>query len=64
MGRRRKRDTYNYELKRGRRIVYRGITKNPNRRLGEHKRSGKRFTHMRVHSCPVTRSTALQREKK
>ena len=64
MARRRKRDTYNYLLKQHRRIVYRGITNDPERRYGEHKRSGKRFTHMLVHPYPAKRSTARKREKR
>jgi len=57
-----KRDTYSYALKLGRRIVYRGITTNPDRRVAEHKRSGKRFTHMVVQPR-VSRKTALKRER-
>ncbi|MBC6444485.1 MAG: hypothetical protein GDA50_03505 [Alphaproteobacteria bacterium GM202ARS2] len=42
------RDTYNYELKQGRMVVYRGITKDPADRELRHLRSAKIFTHMRV----------------
>jgi predicted GIY-YIG superfamily endonuclease len=58
-----KRDTYNYVLKQGRKIVYRGITNDPDRRLKEHENSGKRFSHMVVNPYPVSRKTALEREK-
>jgi len=61
--RRAKRDTYNYVLKRRRRIVYRGITNDPERRLNEHRKSGKRFTHMAVDPYPSSRRTARKREK-
>lgn len=43
-----KRDTYNYNLKVGRKIVYKGITNAPARREEEHRESGKRFTHMQL----------------
>ena len=61
--RRAKRDTYNYVLKRGRKIVYRGISNDPERRLNEHKQSGKRFTHIVVNPYPSSRKTARKREK-
>ena len=59
-----KRNTYNYELKQGRKVVYRGITTNPERRYREHKRVRKRFTHMLLNPFPCSRSTARKREKK
>ena len=37
---RKKRDTYIYQLKEGRKIVYIGITNNPNRRAIEHDNAG------------------------
>jgi len=40
--------TYNYNLKNGRRVVYKGTTNNPERRLDEHVEEGKKFTHMQV----------------
>jgi predicted GIY-YIG superfamily endonuclease len=43
-----KRDTYNYELKDGRKVVYRGTTNDPERRVREHASAGKDFTHMRI----------------
>ena len=64
VGRRRAcRDTYNYELKQGRRVVYRGITNNPNRRFQEHLQSGKRFTYMVWSAYPLSRKSARKREK-
>lgn len=62
MGRRAKRDTVNYTLRRGRKVVYKGITTNPERRAAEHKRSGKKFTSMTT-SVKVSRKTAQKREK-
>lgn len=40
------RDTYNYALKQGRKIVYHGVTNDPVRREQEHANSGKKFSHM------------------
>ena len=40
------RNTRNYDLKDGKKIVYRGTTKRPlEQRLAEHDADGKRFTH-------------------
>jgi predicted GIY-YIG superfamily endonuclease len=61
--RRATRDTHNYDLKQGKKIVYRGIAKDPERRANDHKRSGKRFTHVFIHP-KVSRTTARIREKK
>ena len=62
MGKRAKRDTVNYTLRQGRKVVYKGITNNPERRAAEHKRSGKKFTSMTT-SVKVSRKTAQKREK-
>ena len=43
-------NTVTYDLKDGKKIVYRGITKNPVKREKEHKASGKRFTQMVITS--------------
>lgn len=59
-----RRDTYLYHLKQGRKIVGTGITNDPERRKREHRSAGKRFSHMYVHSYPMSRETALEREKK
>ncbi len=58
-----KRDTVNYALRDGRKVVYRGITNDPDRRLSEHEKSGKRFTSM-TWGVRVSRDTALARERK
>ncbi len=57
-----KRDCYNYELKHGKKTVYKGITNYPERRLKEHVGDGKRFTLMKVSGPAVTRKTAKKRE--
>ena len=62
MGKRAKRDTVNYTLRRGRKVVYKGITNNPERRAFEHKRSGKKYTSMTT-SVKVSHKTAQKREK-
>jgi predicted GIY-YIG superfamily endonuclease len=56
------RDTWLYELKHGRAIVYFGISRDPDRRLREQNISSKRFTHINVRSVALTRHTAEQRE--
>jgi len=62
MSRRARRDTVNYLLRQGRKVVYKGITNNPERRAVEHKRSGKKFTSVTT-SVKVSRETARKREK-
>ncbi len=57
------RDFYNYELKDGYRVVYRGQTNDLYRRGMEHLRDGKRFTHMRKIGNAKTREGALRAEK-
>ncbi len=42
------RDTYKYELRDGNRVVYVGITKNPNQREAQHRADGKDFTKMQI----------------
>jgi predicted GIY-YIG superfamily endonuclease len=61
--RRAERDTYNYTLRDGRKVVYHGITNDPDRRLREQENSGKRFTSMCL-GTKVTRSTAEAREQR
>ena len=52
------RDTYLYELKDGNTIVYYGISTGPRDRVGEHGRSKKSFTHMRIIRGPMYRENA------
>ena len=59
---RKKRDTVNYTLRSGRKVVYKGVTNNPERRATEHRGEGKKFTSMTT-SRRVSRPTALKREK-
>jgi predicted GIY-YIG superfamily endonuclease len=54
----RPRNTYRYVLKQGHRIVYRGITNNPERRETEHRLARKRFTKLTVVGPSVTRPSA------
>ena len=56
-------DCYNYDLKHGKRTVYKGITNDPERRLKEHDGDGKKFSHMKVSEPAVTRTTAKKREE-
>jgi predicted GIY-YIG superfamily endonuclease len=58
-----KRDTYLYELRDKGKCVYRGVSKNVDRRIKEHERSGKRFTTIWVSNVPTCRKTALRDEK-
>jgi predicted GIY-YIG superfamily endonuclease len=61
--RRIKRDTYNYTLRDGRKVVYYGVTNDPDRRLRQHVNSGKRFTSMCL-GIKVTKNTAEAREQR
>ena len=61
--RRRPRSTARYTLRVGNRVTYRGITNNPRRRAGEHRRSGK-VGKMRIEGPRVTRASALRWERK
>lgn len=55
------RNTYKYELTRGNRVVYVGITNDPIRREAEH-RQDKDFTTMRIVGRPSTLDGASQWE--
>ena len=57
-----KRNIYNYNLKVGRRVVYKGTTNNPERRFEEHVEDGKRFTHMQVIGRAKTSKGASKEE--
>lgn len=58
------RNYYRYELKQHRKVVYRGITKDPERREMEHRNEGKRFTHMKIVGPAVTKEAAEEWEEK
>lgn len=60
----RKRNHQRYELKQGRKVVYRGITNDPDRREEEHRDEGKRFSHLHVVGRPVTKDAAEVWEEK
>jgi predicted GIY-YIG superfamily endonuclease len=53
-----KKDCYVYELRDGHRIVYYGITSNPDSRVVQHENSRKRFTHMNIIRGPMYRENA------
>ncbi|WP_435625669.1 hypothetical protein [Flagellimonas sp.] len=57
-----KRNTYNYNLKVGRKIVYKGTTSNPELREVQHRESGKKFTHMQVVGRAKTPTGAIREE--
>ena len=59
-----KRDTITYELKRGRKVVYRGTTKNPDRRAEEHKAEGKKFDKLVRTSIKMTEQGAKKKEER
>lgn len=41
-----KRNVVNYNLKEGNKVVYKGVTKNLEKRAAEHEADGKKFTHI------------------
>ena len=57
-----KRDTVTYELKEGKKVVYRGTTNDPERRQKEHVADGKTFTRMNVTSRKMTEEGAGKKE--
>ena len=57
-----KRDTYLYYLKQVNKIVYIGITNDPDRRKDEHKLDHKKFTKMEVKPIPMTEDGARKKE--
>ena len=56
------RDTRTYNLKKGNKVVYKGITNDPERRAAEHRREGKDFDRLALTSPPLTRRRAKERE--
>ena len=54
---------FRYELKQGRRVVYVGVTNDPDAREQEHRDDGKRFSHLLVVGPAVTRDTAERWEE-
>lgn len=56
------RDTHTYDLMKGNRVVYKGITNDPERREAEHRREGKDFDGLTLTSPRLTRRAAKERE--
>lgn len=56
------RDTVTYDLKRGRKVVYRGTTNDPGRREREHRAHGKDFDQFAVTSRRMTDKGAREKE--
>ncbi len=56
------RNTVTYDLKRGHKVVYRGTTKNPERREQSHRAEGKKFDQLVVTSRRMTQEGAKKRE--
>ena len=63
MAKRTKQDTIVYTLRKGRDVVYKGITNNLGRRLKEHLAAGKKFTSV-TKTRKMSRESAKKREKK
>ncbi len=56
------RTTYNYELRNGHTVVYRGISTDISRRVSQHKASGKKFTSVSQVGIAKTRKGARKAE--
>lgn len=59
-----RRDTVTYDLKKGRKVVYRGTTNDPERREKEHRDKGLDFDRFAVTSRRMTREGAKKKEEK
>ena len=57
-----KRTTITYNLKQGRNIVYKGITKDPEQRVEQHRQEGKKFSHLQSTSRKMTPVGAKRKE--
>ena len=57
-----KQDTVTYELKQGNKVLYIGITNDPERREQEHREEGKKFKRMKVTSRCMTEEGATKKE--
>ena len=58
------RDTYKYELRKGNRVVYVGITNDIGRRKAEHRADGMDFTTIKKVGIATTRTAAEDWESK
>ena len=56
------RDTLTYDLKKGKKVVYRGSTNDPDRREREHRDAGFDFDRLVPTSIRMTRDGAKRRE--
>lgn len=56
------RDAVTYELRQGNEVVYVGMTNNPKRLEREHRREGKKFSHMKVTSRRMTEGGAKKKD--
>lgn len=59
-----KRDTYNYNLKDGKKVVYKGTTNDLEKRAQEHEATGKKFTHIQKVGRAKTEKSAGVEEAK
>ena len=59
-----KRDTFNYNLKDGKKIVYKGITNDLDKRAKQHEAAGKDFTHIQKVGRVKTEEGANKTEAK
>ena len=59
-----KRDTYNYNLKDGKKVVYKGITNDLDKRAKQHAADGKKFTHIQQVGRAKTEQGANNEEAK
>jgi len=57
------RDTWLYEIKDGKKVVYYGISNDPDSRAIQHSSTGKKFTHINVKSVALTKKSAEKRER-
>ncbi len=57
-----KRDTVTYDLKQGNKVVYRGVTNDPGRRVQQHRADGKKFDKMLITSRKMTEDGAKKKE--
>ena len=58
-----KRNFHRYNLKESHKIVYKGITKDPEDREEKHRDEGKRFSHMQIVGPAVTKDAAERWEE-
>ncbi len=57
-----KKNTITYNLKQDRKVVYKGITQDPEKREMQHKQEGKRFSHLQPTSRKMTEAGAKRKE--